>query len=384
MTDFIGGNKITLLRNGTEYFPALEQAIDRAIMEIHLQTYIYEDDVVGREIARALIRAAQRGVMVCLMLDGFGCKDLPRQLTDQMQQAGVDVLFYRPKISPWTLRKNRLRRLHRKIAVFDGQVAFVGGINIIDDMNTPGHTPPRVDYAVKVEGPLVTAVQTNARYLWRRIAWAHLRRVKPLPMTPTPQRHDNVWAAYVMRDNIFHRHDIEEAYLAAIESAQHEIVIANAYFLPGKLFRHALTSAAKRGVRVVLLLQARVEYWMLNHAARALYGKFLEAGIEIWEYRTSFMHSKVAVIDSRWATVGSSNIDPISLWLAREANIVVDDTGFAHILREDLERAMREDALQVSRQDWENIGLVRRMVAWMTYYGVRLAMGIVGVPDKTG
>lgn len=384
MTDFIGGNRITLLRNGTEYFPALEQAIDNACVEIHLQTYIYEADVIGKKIALALIRAVQRGVMVCLMLDGFGCKDLSRQFLDQMQQAGVEVLFYRPKISPWTLKKNRLRRLHRKIAVVDGQLAFVGGINIIDDMNTPGHTPPRVDYAVKVEGPLVAAVHANARYLWRRIAWARLRRVKPLPVTATPQPSNDIWAAYVMRDNIFHRHDIEEAYLAAIESAQHEIVIANAYFLPGKLFRHALTSAAKRGVRVVLLLQARVEYWMLNHAARALYQKFLDAGIEIWEYRTSFMHSKVAVIDGRWATVGSSNIDPISLWLAREANIVVDDTGFAHVLREDLERALREDALHVLEQDWKNVGLVRRMAAWITYYAVRLAMGIVGVPDKTG
>jgi cardiolipin synthase len=384
MTDFIGGNEIVLLRNGTEYFPALEQAIDAAYAEVHLQTYIYEDDVVGQRIAAALIRAAQRGVMVCLLLDGFGCKDLSRSFVERLQQAEVDVLFYRPKISPWTLKRNRLRRLHRKIAVIDGQAAFVGGINIIDDMNTPGHTPPRVDYAVRIAGPLVTAIHTNARYLWRRIAWAHLRRVKPRRMTPVPQVSGDVWAAYVMRDNVLHRHDIEEAYLGAIESAQREIVIANAYFLPGKPLRHALTSAAKRGVRVVLLLQVHVEYWMLDHASRALYQQFLDAGIEIWEYRTSFMHSKVAVIDDCWATVGSSNIDPISLWLAREANVVIDDVGFAAVLRADLERALHEDALQLLKQDWASVGIASRALAWMTYYAVRLAMGIVGVPDKVG
>ncbi len=380
--EFVSGNRVVLLRNGTEYFPALEQAIDQARTEIHLQTYIYEDDAVGRRIAAALVRAVQRGVSVCLMLDGFGCKDLPRVFIDEMQQVGLEILFYRPKISPWTLKRNRLRRLHRKVAVVDGRLAFVGGINIIDDMNTPGHKPPRVDYAVQVEGPLVAAIHTNARYLWRRIAWAHLRRVNPLRLTAALSACGDVWAAYVMRDNVLHRSDIEDAYLAAIESAQNEIVIANAYFLPGAAFRHALTSAARRGVRVVLLLQARVEYWMLNHASRALYQEFLDAGIEIWEYRTSFMHSKVAVIDSRWATVGSSNIDPMSLWLAREANIVLDDEAFSGILRDDLERAMHQDAARVGRYDWQHAGWVRRAMAWLTYGMVRAVMGGVGFPDK--
>ncbi|HEX5337844.1 MAG TPA: cardiolipin synthase ClsB, partial [Gallionella sp.] len=381
MTGFIGGNRVALLRNGAEYFPALEQAIDQARTEIHLQTYIYENDVVGLRIAAALIRAVQRGVTVCLMLDGFGCKDLSRRWVDDIQQAGVELLFYRPKISPWTLKRKRLRRLHRKIAVIDGRIAFVGGINIIDDMNTPGHTPPRVDYAVRVEGPLVAAIHVSARYLWRRIAWAHLRLVKPLRHTPAPQHVGELWGAYLMRDNVLHRHDIEEAYLAAIESAQSEIVIANAYFLPGRSFRHALTSAARRGVRVVLLLQARVEYWMLNHASRALYQEFLDAGIEIWEYRTSFMHSKVAVVDRRWATVGSSNIDPMSLWLAREANVAVDDGAFAGLLRDDLEHALRQDAAPLHRADWKNVGWARRVLTWATYNLVRLIMGMVGFPD---
>jgi cardiolipin synthase A/B len=383
MTKFVPNNQVTLLRNGTEYFPALEEAIDAARIEVHLQTYIFEDDAIGQRIAGALMRAARRKVTVCLLLDGYGCKETPRSLIREMQQSGVDVLFYRPKISPWTLKRKRLRRLHRKIAVVDGKIAFIGGINIIDDMNTPGHTPPRVDYAVRVEGPLLKAVQASARRLWRRTAWAHLQRVKPSTlMDLASEAAGNIWAAYVMRDNALHRHDIEEAYLSAIESARSEIIIANAYFLPGKYFRRALARAVRRGVRVVLLLQARVEYWMLDYASRALYQSLLVSGIEIYEYHTSFMHSKVAVIDHRWATVGSSNIDPISLWLAREANIVVDDAGFAMQLREDLEQAMRIDAKRVFLEDWNNVGLLRRSTVWLVYNLVRMAMGVVGLPDK--
>jgi cardiolipin synthase len=330
------------------------------------------------------MRAAMREVMVCLLLDGFGCRSLPTSLIDSMQQSGVQVLIYRPKISPWTLKRNRLRRLHRKIAVMDGRMAFVGGINIIDDMNTPGHTPPRVDYAVQVEGPLLKPILGSARRLWRRIAWAHLRRVKPSRLTESipPAASGNVWAAYVMRDNALHRHDIEAAYLSAIEVARSEIMIANSYFLPSADFQKALISAARRGVRVILLLQARVEYWLLDYASRALYHNFLAAGIEIYEYHTSFMHSKVAVIDSHWATVGSSNIDPISLWLAREANIVVEDAEFAKQLRGDIEQAICNDARPVRLKDWNSAGRVRHFAVRLTYSLVRLLMGVVGFPDK--
>ncbi|HEY3325793.1 MAG TPA: cardiolipin synthase ClsB [Novimethylophilus sp.] len=383
MTDFVPNNLITLLRNGADYFPALERAIDGAQVEIHLQTYIFEDDGIGRRVAAALIRAAQRGVTVCVLLDGFGCKDTPKTLIVEMQRSGVEVLFYRPKISPWTLKRNRLRRLHRKIAVVDGKIAFIGGINIIDDMNTPGHTPPRVDYAVCVQGPLLKSIEASARRLWRRIAWARLRSVKPSKPTPSALVvRGNMWAAYVVRDNALHRHDIEEAYLAAIEAAYDEIIIANAYFLPGRDFRRALISAAHRGVRVVLLLQGRVEYWLLHYASRALYREFLDAGIEIHEYHKSFMHSKVAVVDRRWATIGSSNIDPMSLWLAREANIVVDDQDFAMQLRDDLEQAIQKGARLIRLDDWNHTSILRRSTTWFIYNLVRLAMGLIGFPDK--
>jgi cardiolipin synthase A/B len=383
MTGFIPGNRVTLLRNGTQFFPALEKAINSAQRQISLETYIYELDVIGLCITSALKDAAARGVRVCLLLDGFGCKNISEEFVRELQQAGIEVLFYRPKISPWTLKRNRLRRMHRKVTVIDGRIAFVGGINIIDDMNTPDHIPPRMDYAVSVEGPLLATINASARRLWRRVAWASLHRIVASRLNTTPVIAGSMRAAFVVRDNILHRHDIENAYLAAIDGAASEIVIANAYFLPGLRFRHTLVVAARRGVRVVLLLQARVEYVLLDYASRALYDQFLAAGIEIYEYHASFMHSKVAVVDRSWATVGSSNIDPFSLLLSREANVVVDDTAFAEELRQDIERSIRAGAHQVRLADWKRAPLVRRFLSWVTYGLVRFMLGILGSPGKS-
>lgn len=377
MTRFVDGNRITLLQNGTDYFPALEAAIDQAVREFYLETYIFEDDSTGRQIAAALKRAAQRGVTIHLLLDGYGAKDLPREVIDDMRAAGVQVLIYRPVLAK--LRRSSYRRLHRKIAVADNRIAFVGGINIIDDMDTPGHTPPRYDYAVRVEGPLLPQIHDSVRKLWGLVSWSQLRmRRRRQPRAIRPVAAGKVAAAFVIRDNIGHRSDIEDAYLEAINSARSEIVLANAYFLPGRQFRQALIQAAQRGVRVVLLLQGRVEYLLLHYATRALYGVFLDAGIEIYEYHRSFMHAKVAVVDGGWATVGSSNIDPFSLLLSREANVVVSDAGFTTQLRASLEQAMMEGSRVVTSANWEQQPFYRRFLSWLSYGGVRLLMGVAG------
>ena len=381
--EFIGGNRLRLLCTGSEYFPALEAAIRAAHNEIHLETYIYENDATGRRITDALCDAVRRGVAVYLMVDGFGAKDLAPALKRELSDAGVQLLVFRPKISPLTLKRERLRRLHRKIAVVDGRVAFVGGINIIDDLHTPGQIPPRYDYAVEVEGPLVPVIHDAVDRLWSRISWVYRGRpVRRARRTPDGTPRGSHRAALVVRDNFHHRSDIEDAYLAAIEAARDEIIIANAYFFPGRRFRQALVQAAGRGVRVTLLLQGRVEYVLLHYASRALYGMLLEAGVEIREYHKSFLHAKVAVIDHHWATVGSSNIDPFSLFLAREANVVVEDREFAAQLRLSLHLAMEEGALLVPRERWFRQPLWRRLPIWIGYGLVRFLTGIVGYAGK--
>ena len=385
MTHFIGGNHIKLLRNGTEYFPALEAAIDGALGEIYLQTYTYAADATGIRIGNALMRAAQRGVAVNALLDGFGCKDLSKTYVQELQQAGVQVMFYRPKVSPWTFKTRRLRRLHRKVVVVDGMVGFVGGINIIDDNDVPDQIAPRIDYAVRIEGALLVVIVESVYKLWRRMAWVKIRLLKE---HPTPSKFQTrqktkilgLKAAFVTRDNVLHRRDIEIAYLAAIAQAKSEIIIANAYFVPGKRFRQALLAAAARGVVVKLLLQGRKEYFLM-FATHAFYSAFLNGGIEIYEYRKSFMHSKVAVVDNHWATVGSSNIDPFSLLLAHEANIVIKDTVFAAELRSEINASI-DNAYRVTSYEWQQTSKLKHFTSWVAYGFVRVFLGIIGYSNE--
>lgn len=380
MSVFRHGNRVELLVGGGDYFPAIEAAMDAAREEIYLETYIFENDSTGQRIAAALARSAKRGVSTHLLVDGFGCKRTPESLLALMRAAGVHVLVYRPDIANFNFRRSRLRRLHRKMVVVDARVLFVGGINVIDDMDTPGHVPPRVDFAVRVEGPIVDDAHEVVTRLWVMVSWTQFRRrwrawglrCAPNPLAGTQR------AALVIRDNLGHRRDIEEAYLEAIDNARSEVLIAMAYFLPGLHFRRALIDAAKRGVKVVLLLQGRVEYFFLHHASRALYGHLLDAGVEIQEYHRSFLHAKVAVIDSYWATVGSSNIDPFSLLMAREANVVVEDTEFAGELRARLLALIAQGARPVVRERWSKQPLLDRSLAWLSYGLFRLTSGMLG------
>jgi cardiolipin synthase len=375
-----GGNRIRLLVNGDQYFPELLAAIDSARRVIEIETYIFAADNIGHRVADALAAAGSRGVEVRLLIDGFGGGEYARRLVDELGVHGVQVRVYRPE-RWWRLERKLLRRLHRKFAVFDERLAFVGGINIIDDHNVPAHVRsrlgPRFDFAVACEGPIVGAMTIAVRQLWRRLAFAQLRRrSEPLPPVALPRPPaiaGGVAASLLLRDNLRNRRAIERAYLQAFESAREQVVIANAYFLPGRRFRAALLAVAGRGVRVQLLLQGHPEYALQFHAQRALYGQLLAGGIEIHEYVTSYLHAKVAVVDRRWATVGSSNIDPYSLLLAREANVVVYDAGFAGQLGAVLEEAIAHSSRRVAPADYASRGWFARARDWCAYFVVRVA-----------
>ena len=380
----VRGNRVTLLNSGDEFFPALEAAIDSAREDVRLETYIYVDDETGRRIARALMRAAARGVRVRVMFDGFGSRTLPKAFVPDLRQSGVAVQIFRPKISWLTLRRSRLRRMHRKIAIVDGRVAFVGGLNIVDDLTDNPTGRCRLDYAVRVEGPLVARIYPVVHRLWWLAATISARRRQPEfrpPQVSSAPAGESV-AAFVHRDNLRHRHDIEAMYLRGIHGARREIVIACAYFMPGWRVRRALMAAARRGVRVVLLLQGGTDHRIFQQASRVLYEALLERGIEIFEYTGGELHAKVGVVDERWATVGSSNLDPFSLVLAREANVVVFDEAFARDLRRSLEAEIRERSEAVRRMLWRRRRWPARLVGWLSYAYARIAMGLAGITGR--
>lgn len=385
MSHFLADNHLDLLCNGTDYFPALIAAVENAKQEIYLQTYIFALDETGKRVGEALQRAARRGVCIYLLLDGFGSRTLPKAYVATLKASGIEVLFYRPKISPWTLKRNRLRRLHSKVAVIDGSTAFLGGINIIDDYNTPSHTPPRIDYAVKVKGKLIKEMHANVKSIWRGVCRRQLYRTRhsSIQVNTTVNPASDMRAAFLIRDNFKHRRDIENAYLSAIASAKSEITIANAYFLPGLRFRHALRDAVSRGVTVNLLLQQRTEYLFLDFATRALYTNFLSQGIHIYEYHRSHMHSKVAVFDQRFSILGSSNIDPFSLFLSLEANLIIDNQSFAKQLSQHLNQTINSGAVLITKDDWQRHYYLKRLMSWLVYGTVKLMLGAIGYPENT-
>lgn len=378
--DIVGGNRITLLKNGAEFFPALTAAIDAAVSDVRIETYIFDADAAGQRIADALKRAARRGVAVRVLVDGVGSWRTPKAFFDELRAAGVKLLIFRPVLKWFAFRRSHLRRVHRKIALLDGKVGFVGGINLLDDLNDSLSEHPRYDYAVQVEGPLLADIYPSVHHLWRWVALLHLRHKdvgdRPVPVNVAPV--GNHRAAFVVRDSVRHRRSIERMYNHAIKHARSSVLLVCPYFLPGRHLRRVLIAAAKRGVRITILLQGRADHRLLQMATRALYAQLLGPGITLCEYGKSMLHGKVAVVDDEWATVGSSNLDPFSLFLNREANVVVVDKGFARALRDSVMAEMQAGGTICRVEDWQKRSLLARAESWFAYGIARWAAGIIG------
>ena len=396
---------LRLFQGGREFFPALIEAVDGARGWVQMETYLFDVFGTGADVANALIRAARRGVTVQVLVDGIGSSPLPLEWQEKVRSAGVQWCVYSPLASNWSLlRPLAWRRLHRKLCVVDQRMMFCGGINVLDDLYDPNHgalTEPRFDFAISATGLLAIDAAEAVTLLWWRVqagysarqshlsaAWDAFKasgyggRTTDALIPVSAQKTDGnipvAHAALVLRDNLRNRSSIEKSYLKAVGHARHDIVIANAYFLPGGKLRRALIGAARRGVKVTVLLQGRYEYFMQYHASRPVFDALLKEGVEIHAYAKSFLHAKVAVIDGHWATVGSSNLDPLSLLLAREANVVIEGAAFASKLRDCLLNAV---ALQDSRIDQlahRQRPVVKRLLDWFAYGVMRVLLWVTG------
>ena len=391
-----------LLQGGREFFPALIAAIDAAQRSVQMETYIFDAHGAGAEVAQALMRAARRGLSVQLLIDGLGADGLDLSWRQRLQQAGVQLQLFAPLGRVWAsvrllLAPAHWRRLHRKLCVVDEELLFCGGINVLDDHYDPNHgalAAPRFDFTVSVQGPVARQAAVAMSLLWTRVqvgdsvrqrqlgqaweVWREALAQRSLARQPSSDAAGAARAHLLLRDNLRFRNSIERAYRKAIGRARHEVLIANAYFLPGGRLRRALIEAARRGVRVRLLLQGRYEYFMQYHAARSVYLDLLQAGVQVHEYATSFLHAKVAVIDGHWSTVGSSNLDPLSLLLAREANVVIEDERFARILQERLEQAIAGHGRAVHLQDYSRRPWRERLMNKLAYALMRMALFVTG------
>jgi cardiolipin synthase len=373
---FTTGNRLRLLETGTAYFAALVQRIDGAQREVRLETYIFEDDSAGQVVAGALMRAAQRGVRVRLITDGIGTKRLP--LLDRCAAAGVAHRVFNPHL----FGRFGFSRTHRKLAVVDDRHGYVGGINIVDDLNHDGHRldAPRWDFAIETEGAVVAEIATAFDIQWQRIETRYNAAPLFAPRAAFRRPAETLHApqvAFVARDNFRARRAIEKAYLVAIGRARDEVVLANPYFAPGRRLRRALTGAARRGVRVSLLI-GRKEFAALDYAVPFLYATLLNAGVRIAEYDKALLHAKVAVVDGQWATVGSSNLDALSLVLNNEANLVLlgcpEIAGLRRAILKAIGEATPIDAAHYAARPWHS-----RLLSRIAYTAYRWTMKLITV-----
>ncbi|MFA5940594.1 MAG: cardiolipin synthase ClsB [Sinimarinibacterium sp.] len=360
------GNRVRLLENGEQYFPAVCAAIRSARREVLLETFILFEDKVGRELQAALIAAASRGAAVDVTVDGYGSSDLSDGFREELARAGVRLHVFDPRPRLFGLRTNALRRLHRKLVVIDRRHAFVGGINYAEDQLAESGPLAKQDYAVEVEGPVtehIRALMMSALAGQWRAPFAS----PTLPAVVAP----GARIVLAARDNHRHRDSIEKHYCAAIRTARRDVLIANAYFFPGYHLLRELRMAVRRGVRVRLILQGMPDRPLMRRAARALYNFLLRGGVHIYEYRLRPFHGKVAVVDGDWATVGSSNLDPLSLSLNLEANLVIQDRTFNGILRDRLEHLLHEHCETVDPGSVPRHGTGRRLLTSLVFHVAR-------------
>ena len=381
---WIPGNQVQLLENGEEFFPRVFDAIAHARREVLLETFMLFEDKVGLALQAALLEAAARGARVDVTIDGFGSPDLSREFIARLTQAGVRLHVFDPAPRLWGWRTNLFRRLHRKLVVVDGQRAFVGGINFSADHLLDYGPEAKQDYSVEVQGPLVAHIRGFAV---RAIAAGQraqrqsrpaqggqgagelLARFPPLAELPAPS--GDMAAMFVTRDNHRHTHDIERHYRIAIRAARQRVVIANAYFFPGYRLLRELRRAARRGVRVELILQGEPDMPIVKTAASMLYHHLLSAGVHIYEYCERPLHGKVALSDEAWATVGSSNLDPLSLSLNLEANVIIRDRQFNQQLAARLDRLISHRCKEILAHELEESSRWRLVRSFFLFHVLR-------------
>ena len=375
---WVDGNRFTLLENGEAYFPRVFEAIAAARHEVLLETFILFEDKVGLELHAALLSAARNGAKVDITIDGFGSPDLSPAFIGALTEAGVRVHVFDPGTRLFGWRTNLFRRMHRKIVVVDGERAFVGGINYSADHLADFGPEAKQDYAVELEGPLVAHIQ---RFVQQAIVEGRpgrssserrwFRRRTPPPALPSQAAAGAAQAMFVTRDNREHPQDIERHYRAVIRAARHRLVIANAYFFPGYRLLRELRRAARRGVQVSLILQGEPDMAIVKSAAEMLYHHLLRAGVHIYEYCERPLHGKVAVADDEWSTVGSSNLDPLSLSLNLEANVMIRDRDFNRQLGERLDHLMAHCCKRIEATDLQESSLWRLVRSFFVFHFLR-------------
>jgi len=347
---------LRLIKSGEDFFSELIMLVNSAQYSLVLHTYIFEADRTGIMVLEALCSAARRGVRTEVMLDRFGSGALPSQWQKTMQEAGISFRFFGIPFSGEF--RNPGRRLHHKIMVADDRKMITGGINIAEKYHGKNGEAPWLDYAVFHEGQ---AARVAAHWCHRLFGRKFQRNAEYAPLANSTVR--------LLRNDAFrNKLQILRAYRIAIKNAQKEIILVSPYFMPGIRMLRVLLRAARRGVRVKLLLAGKSDIPVFYEASAYLYPVMLNAGIEIYEWHESVMHAKVALADHKWSTIGSFNMNNLSALMSIEANLEITDPDFCLNLHAELENLLQRSRKIESQQWMQRLSIIRQIRNFMSYY----------------
>lgn len=376
---YTNGHLASLARGGQEFFSELEKLIDSALVSLHLQTYIFDDDATGRHIIKALGRAAERGVKVFLVVDGFGSLALGRDFPERMASLGIQARFF-SAVTPLNIYKAG-RRLHHKVCVADERCALVGGINIADKYRGTDLEKPWLDFAIKVQGPVCVSIARVCERIYTR----RFVRIPEPSVVGNVSLPGKVKVRMSRNDWMRGKNEISSAYKTMIRTSRSEIIIAASYFIPTRRLLNKLRRAAEQGRHVYLILGRQSDVPFMRGAMHYLYDKLLRQSIRIFEYHEAILHAKVCVIDRKWVSVGSHNLNHLSEFISVEMNVDVLDERFGVKVADELFSIIHSRCEEVKAEDFiRNYPLTRRVYNRFAYMIISYSMRILDVFNARG
>jgi cardiolipin synthase len=371
MKKYLKADSVQLILSGNDFFETLGKLIDSAQHTIQIQTYIFEDDLTGKEVISKLTAAVKRGVQVYVLADAYGSKSLSRKFLKEVEQNGIHFRLFSPFFSTESIYMGR--RLHHKIVVIDKKEALVGGINIADKYHGNTETPAWLDYAVLLNGDECRILDTICTQLYakKRYRKRWLRKSEPDSFTGT------IPVRFTINDWVTGRNEIHNSYLQAVYSAKKSVIFIASYFLPGYKFRNALKDARKRGIEVSVILAGKSDMPFLWYAEKYLYLFFIRNGIKIYEWQDSIMHAKALIADDDWTTVGSYNLNPVSHYWSIELNVEIKDRQFTQALLEQTSELIRNHCREVTMENESRFGFLSRIKSSILYYFFRFVFTLL-------
>jgi cardiolipin synthase len=324
---------VQLVHSGDDYFSRLERIINDAVTEIHIQTYIFDNDATGKRILFALKKALNRQVKVYLLLDGFGSLSFPNEISKEFRQAGGHIRFFSPLFSASSFYIGR--RLHKKVVVADGKIALIGGINIANRYHGTSNAKPWLDFAIEINSSIAKDIQSHCKANYSKKKSA-LRKT----ILPTFEAEEKVMIQILQNDWLNRKSEISEAYIQAVSEAKQKVIIVGSYFLPGRKLTNALLEASKSKVKIQLILSGVSDLPMTRRASCYLYSKLLRHNIELYEWNQSILHGKAMVVDSSWSTIGSFNLNNLSSYASIEMNVGIESPAFASLFEKELQEIL--------------------------------------------